>query len=115
MEIDKEILKGYIDTILLSLLLNQDRYGYELAKTVYEKTQENFELKEATMYLALKRLEKHGYIESYWGDETSRGGRRKYYRLTADGKERFLKKQREWNFVKSLLDTFLGGKYIETN
>lgn len=107
MEIDKEVLKGHIDTIILTLLNQREMYGYELAKTVYEKTQENFELKEGTMYLAFKRLEKNGHIASYWGADTSGGGRRKYYCILPAGKERFLQKKREWNFIKSILDTFL--------
>ncbi|WP_249861512.1 PadR family transcriptional regulator [Paenibacillus konkukensis] len=108
MEIDKEILKGHIDTILLSLLRAQPMYGYELSKLVRERSQGRFELKEGTLYLALKRLEKNGYIESYWGaEEESGGGRRKYYRILDTGGVRFRQKQAEWHFVKSVMDTFI--------
>lgn len=58
MEVNKEVLKGHIDTIILSLLHSRDMYGYELAKLVREKSEEQFELKEGTLYLSLKRLEK---------------------------------------------------------
>ncbi|MGG4471578.1 PadR family transcriptional regulator, partial [Paenibacillus alvei] len=46
MEINKEVLKGHIDTLILSLLCKQDMYGYEIAKVVREKSKEQFELKE---------------------------------------------------------------------
>ncbi|MGG4471577.1 PadR family transcriptional regulator, partial [Paenibacillus alvei] len=46
MEINKEVLKGHIDTLILSLLSKQDMYGYEIAKVVREKSIEQFELKE---------------------------------------------------------------------
>ncbi|MDQ1910314.1 PadR family transcriptional regulator [Paenibacillus sp. GD4] len=110
MEVDKELLKGNIDSMLLSLLLDKPMYGYELSKRVREKSRGQFELKEGTLYLALKRLEKHGYIEAFWGEEAeSGGGRRKYYRLLRPGEERFLQKQAEWRFMRDIMDTFFGG------
>lgn len=82
-------------------------YGYEIAKFVREKSEEHFELKEGTLYLSLKRLEKNMWIESYWGDEQGPGGRRKYYRLTPSGEEGFEQKRKEWEFVKNMIDSFL--------
>lgn len=116
MEVNKEVLKGHIDTLILSLLCTKDMYGYELAKTVRERSDEQFELKEGTLYLSLKRLEKNEWIESYWGDEQGPGGRRKYYKLTVLGKDGFKEKCLEWEFVKKLMDSFLeGGKKHEAN
>lgn len=109
MEIDKEILKGHIDTILLSLLRSKTMYGYELARLVREKSEDKFELKEATMYLALKRLEKGGFIESFWSDGNSGGGRRRYYRILPSGQQKCHAKQQEWKFMKEIFDTFYGG------
>ncbi|MGF9979399.1 PadR family transcriptional regulator [Viridibacillus arvi] len=107
MEVNKEVLKGHIDTIILSLLHSRDMYGYELAKLVREKSDEQFELKEGTLYLSLKRLEKNKWIESYWGDEQGPGGRRKYYTLTSLGEEGFEEKRLEWQFVKKIIDKFI--------
>jgi PadR family transcriptional regulator, regulatory protein PadR len=113
LEINKEVLKGHIDTLILSLLHNRDMYGYEVAKIVREKSENQFELKEGTLYLSLKRLEKNEWIESYWGDEQGPGGRRKYYKLTSVGEEGFEEKRSEWLFVKKIMDSFLeGGKEI---
>jgi PadR family transcriptional regulator PadR len=112
LEINKEVLKGHIDTLILSLLHNRDMYGYELAKFVREKSEGQFELKEGTLYLSLKRLEKNKWIESYWGDEQGPGGRRKYYKLTSLGQKMFEEKRLEWQFVKKIIDSFLGGGEI---
>jgi PadR family transcriptional regulator, regulatory protein PadR len=113
LEINKEVLKGHVDTLILSLLHNRDMYGYEVAKIVREKSENQFELKEGTLYLSLKRLEKNEWIESYWGDEQGPGGRRKYYKLTSVGEEGFEEKRSEWLFVKKIMDSFLeGGKEI---
>jgi PadR family transcriptional regulator, regulatory protein PadR len=116
LEVNKEVLKGHIDTLILSLLRNRDMYGYELAKFVREKSDDQFELKEGTLYLSLKRLEKNKWIESYWGDEQGPGGRRKYYKLTPLGEQGFEEKRSEWQFVKSIIDSFLeGGEKYEAN
>lgn len=113
MEVDKEVLKGYIDTILLSLLCHEPLYGYELVKRSREQSDGTFEIKEATLYLALKRLEKNGLAVSYWDDsDTGRGGRRKYYRLTDDGRVRLQNKKMEWKYVKDTMDKFLGGAEV---
>ena len=109
LEIDKEMLKGYIDTILISLLNDCTMYGYELAKTVREISEETFELKEGTLYLSLKRLEKNGYVKSFWSDSESGGGRRKYYNITDDGREYLKRKSIEWIFMRELINKFLGG------
>jgi PadR family transcriptional regulator, regulatory protein PadR len=115
LEINKEVLKGHIDTIILSLLHSRDMYGYEIAKLVREKSDEQFELKEGTLYLSLKRLEKNKWIESYC-DEQGPGGRRKYYKLTPSGEEGFEEKRLEWEFVKKIIDSLLeGGKKYEAN
>lgn len=113
MEFDKEVLKGYIDTIVLSALFNEDMYGYLVAKKIKEKSSDEFEMKEATLYVSLKRLEKKGYIRGYWNDtEGTNGGRRRYYSITNEGKENFIKSSEEWNALKRILDNFMGGETI---
>lgn len=109
MELNKEVLKGHIDTLILSLLHSKDRYGYELAKLVREKSESQFDLKEGTLYLSLKRLENNKWITSYWGEEQGPGGRRKYYKLTPLGEEGFEQKRSEWQFLKKMMDSFIGG------
>ena len=84
-------------------------YGYELAKLVREKTDNQFEIKEGTLYLSLKRMEANGLIDSYWSEEQGAGGRRKNYRIAARGQTEFLRKLAEWQFIKGILDTFLEG------
>ena len=106
MELSKEVLKGHIDTLIVSILNEKDCYWYEIAKQVREKSE--FELKEGTMYLALKRMESKNIIKSYWSNEQSSGGKRKYYNLTDEGKEFLALKKQEWRFIKSVMNQFLG-------
>jgi PadR family transcriptional regulator, regulatory protein PadR len=108
MKIDKEVLKGYVDTIILSLLYQVDMYGYELSKKVKEESNGLFELKEGTLYLAFKRLETNGYATSYW-DDSHGGGRRKYYTISQTGTQYLREKKREWSFLKEIMNHFLEG------
>ena len=106
MELNKEALKGHIDTLILSILRDKDCYGYEIAKIVRDKS--TFELKEGTMYLSLKRMESKNLIKSYFGSEHGAGSRRKYYNLTDEGKEFLELKKKEWYFIQSIMTQFLG-------
>jgi len=78
------LLRGHTDTIVLAMLMHADRYGLEIYNRILARTGEQYELKVDTLYSSYKRLEKGGYITSYWGDETQ-GERRKYYRITDKG------------------------------
>jgi PadR family transcriptional regulator, regulatory protein PadR len=115
LEINKEMIKGYIESIILSLLQDADLYGYDIAKKIRNISQETFEVKEGTMYVVLKRLENNGLVESYWDDAASGGGRRRYHHITDKGKEYLVNSQKEWQFFKGIVDKFLGGekKWIE--
>ena len=104
--LSSDLLRGHTDTIILGLLQHGDRYGYEITKLVSENSDNLYDLKEATMYSSLKRLEKDGHILSYWGDE-SQGGRRKYYRITASGRELYIRKKQSWDNAKKILDKLL--------
>ncbi len=108
MEINKEMIKGYIESIILSLLEDEDLYGYDIAKKIRNTSQETFEIKEGTMYVVLKRLENNGLVESCWDDSISGGGRRKYHHITDKGKKYLENSQKEWQFFKSIIDKFLG-------
>lgn len=110
MEISKEMIKGYIESIILSLLKDNDLYGYDISKKIRNTSEETFEIKEGTMYVVLKRLENNGLVESYWDDSASGGGRRRYHHITDKGKKYLENSQKEWLFFKNVLDKFLGGK-----
>lgn len=104
--ISSDLLRGHTDTIVLGTLLSGDKYGFEIYKTILEKTDERFELKEPTLYSSYKRLEKGGYITSYWGDET-KGARRKYYHLTNLGRELYQNNKEEWVVTRQILNLLL--------
>lgn len=107
--ISSDVIRGYNDSFLLSLLKEGDSYGYALSKEIKERTDGKYLIKETTMYSAFTRLKKNGFIESYPGDITQ-GKKRTYYRITAEGKEYLKEKQIEWQLTKEVVDYLVGGE-----
>jgi PadR family transcriptional regulator PadR len=105
-KISSDLLRGHTDTMILKLLLGGDKYGYEISKLIQANSNGEYELKEATMYSSLKRLENDGGITAYWGDETQ-GGRRKYYRITEKGRGIYFENKLNWEYAKQVLDQLL--------
>ncbi len=106
--ISTDLIRGHTDTIILNILRQKDSYGYEIYKTIIALSAQKYELKEATLYSAFRRLEQEEFILSYWGDETQ-GGRRKYYRITAKGQEVYEQNKKDWEFAKGILDKLIQG------
>lgn len=106
LEINKEMIKGYIESIILSLLLVEDLYGYEISKRIRSTSNNNFEIKEGTMYVVLKRLESNGLVTAYWDDSESGGGRRRFHKITEEGKKYLKYKKEEWLFFRDIVDMF---------
>lgn len=110
---NKEMMKGSIDILLLSLISREDLYGYEIAKRLKEKSNDLYSIGEGTLYPALQRLEKQKFIQAYWGDSES-GGRRKYYRITEEGKKELSQKLNQWDVLNNLINSCREG-FICTN
>ncbi len=104
--ISSDIIRGYNDIIILSLLLDEASYGYEISKSIRTMTNENYMMKETTLYSAFNRLEKNGYIESFPGDLTY-GKKRTYYRITELGKNFYKEKIQEWALTKDVIEKFV--------
>lgn len=106
--IRSDIIRGHLDSIILRLILEEDRYGYEISKEISQRTDNRFQIKEATLYAVFQRLEKKELIESYFGS-VSLGGKRKYYKITTLGKAFLKESAEEWEITKEIIDLFMGG------
>ncbi len=106
MSITSDILRGHTEAIILSHLLENDSYGYQINKDIMRKTNNRYELKEATLYSAFRRLEQAGYIRTYWGDETV-GARRRYYSITEEGRAAYQSYRQDWEEAKTTIDQLL--------
>lgn len=99
---NKEMMKGSIDLILLSIIASKDMYGYEMVQVLKQSSDEAYSMSEGTLYPALKRLETQGTIISYWHEqENSRP--RKYYSITEDGQKALESKLKDWQQIHALI------------
>lgn len=104
--IGSDVIRGYTDTMILYLLLDEPSYGYEISRQIRDISEGEYIMKETTLYSAFNRLEKHGYITSFPGTE-SNGKRRTYYRLTDTGLAYYRSKCREWAVTQDVVSRFI--------
>lgn len=104
--ISSDVIRGYNDTIILYLLLDNPSYGYEISKQIREISNEKYIIKETTLYSAFTRLEKNGFIISFHDNETN-GKRRTYYRITNDGIAYYKEKCEEWILTQEVVQKFI--------
>lgn len=106
--ISSDVIRGYNDLIILSVILEKDSYGYEISKEIENVSNAKYIIKETTLYSAFSRLEKKGYIVSYYGEETF-GKRRTYYKVTNLGISYYYEKCAEWEVIKEVINKFIRG------
>ena len=104
--ISSDVIRGYNDTMILYLLMQDPSYGYEITKRIKRMTDEKYVMKETTLYSAFARMEKNGYISSFSSDEVN-GKKRTYYRITDVGKEYYRTKCEEWILTKEVVEKFI--------
>lgn len=99
---DRELKKGSAELLILSLVENRPRHGYEISKLIEERSDGVLKFNVASFYPLLYRLEKRGFLEGRWVEKTGQR-RRRYYRVTAQGRK-VLKEQRStWlEFVNAI-------------
>ena len=104
--ISSDIIRGYIDVMILRILYEGDSYGYEISRKITDISENRYTMKETTLYSAFSRLEKLGYLCSYPGSYS--GGReRTYYHLTGEGRKHYRWKCQEWALTKDLITKFI--------
>ena len=107
--VSSDLIRGHINTIILRSLYDGDKYGYEIIAEIEQKSHGQYSLKQPSLYSALKRLEKDGYVTSYWGGSVG-GGRRKYFSLTEAGKAISEQNQAEWEYSRTVIDSLISDK-----
>jgi len=112
---EKKILPGNTPMMVLSLLIEREKYGWEIIKELAEKSSNQFNFQKGALYPILYGLENEGYVVS---ESRSVGIRqiRKYYSITVRGKEHLEKKLAEWEAYTSAINNIIKGgmKYATT-
>lgn len=104
--ITSDSMRGFNDLIILAILAEGDNYGYEMSQKIHQLSDQRYLLKETTLYSALTRLEKNGWLISYDGSHTH-GRKRTYYAITDAGRMELESRQEEWSEIKAVIDTIL--------
>ena len=106
MGIKDNLKRGTIEMILLHLLEQEDKYGYQLSQDLEKQSEGDYQLNEATMYPTLDRLKKNGYLEERKVQVVGKRFR-VYYHLTASGKEHLEETKREYYNVCASVEKVL--------
>ncbi len=105
-----EYIRGFTDYIILSILSKFNSYGYEMTKIIEEVSKQSFQLTEATLYSALKRLQADGKITSYF-EKNKKGMSRRYYQITPLGAISLQEFRKDWVLIENTLSSLVGGKF----
>jgi len=103
--ISSDLLRGHIDTFVLSALVSGTKYGNEIRKFITKKTNGLYVPNEQSLYSSYHRLEDMECIKGYWGENV--GATRKYYTITNKGLEQLEFNKREWENAKTLIDILI--------
>ena len=100
--LDRELKKGSAELLILSLVEDQPRHGYDISKLIEARSQGALSFNVASLYPLLYRLEKRGWIQGRWVEKPGQR-RRRYYKLTSDGKKVLAAQRRGWlAFVEAI-------------
>jgi PadR family transcriptional regulator, regulatory protein PadR len=102
MEISKDLVAASSTPIVLAILAEGDSYGYAILQRVREVSGGRIEWTDGMLYPVLHRLERLGHVRARWQVAES-GRRRKYYRITAEGRGQLAEERRQWQAVDATL------------
>ncbi|MBQ6979715.1 MAG: PadR family transcriptional regulator [Clostridia bacterium] len=103
--ISSDLIRGHIDTIILHALTENDKYAQQISEVIESKSENAYKINQATLYSSLKRLETLKLVSSYWND--CDGGRRKFFKITEDGKKTVEENLSSWAYSRSIIDKLM--------
>ena len=102
MELGKDLVAASATPLVLAILSEGDSYGYAIIKRVAELSGGHLQWTDGMLYPVLHRLERQGLVAATWG-ESDTGRRRKYYRITKQGRAQLADQQQQWRVVDNTL------------
>ena len=106
----RELKKGSAELLILSLVQDQARHGYDIAKLIELRSQGELKFHAASLYPLLYRLEKRGWIEGRWVEKAGTR-RRRLYQITAEGLKVLLAQQDRWKAFVLAINRVTGGEH----
>ena len=102
MNINKDLVAASATSLVLAIIAAGDTYGYAILKRVSELSSGELQWTDGMLYPVLHRLERQGHIEGTWGTAES-GRKRKYYRITPQGRSQLAEQRQQWQAVDAAL------------
>jgi DNA-binding PadR family transcriptional regulator len=102
MEINKDLIAASSTPIVLAILAEEDSYGYAILMRVRELSGGRMEWTDGMLYPVLHRLERLGYVKARW-EASENGRKRKYYRITPEGRAQLEEERKQWQAVNATL------------
>ena len=109
MKIDKSLLSGSHAMLVLSLLSEREKYGYQIITELALRSDDTFQMKEGTLYPILYRLEDDGLIAAKWSQGEGRVAPKKIYEATEAGHQENIRRIMVWQEFEETVNTFLPG------
>jgi transcriptional regulator len=106
---DRELKKGNAELMILALLEDQPRHGYEIGKLIAERSEGVVRFHVASLYPLLYRLERRGWVKGEW--EPAGGRRRRFYRLTASGRKTLADQRARWRSFSRAVNRIVEVRY----
>lgn len=113
MDVNGEMIRGHIDTIILLSLVDGDKDTNEIRRQIEDKSENKFSVKQGTFYSAMQRLVKQNLIREYRSSSND-GIRRKYFNLTDKGAKYVENNKQEWALSRDLIDTLVSDETNQT-
>lgn len=102
-----ELLQGTLDMLILRTLLFGQAHGHQIAKHIQRTTEDVLQVEHGSLYPALHRMERKGWIISKWEIPKDRNREFKYYRLTAAGRKRLVREESKWKLLAAAVATVM--------
>ena len=107
-----ELLQGTLDMLILQSLVRGSLHGYSIARWIHSASRESLEIEEGSLYPALHRMERRGWIAAEWGQSES-NRRAKFYRLTRAGRSQLGSEVDAWRQLVTAITLVLQASAAE--
>jgi len=107
---DRELKKGSAELLILSLVESRARHGYEISKLIESRSEGALRFQVASLYPLLYRLESRGWIQGRWVEKSGQR-RRRYYRLTREGRKVLAEQRKGWQKFAEAIRRITGIEY----
>lgn len=101
-----ELLHGTLELLVLHIVENDAMHGYAIGRRIEELTQDALSVEEGSLYPALYRMERRGWLKTSWR-VTENNRRAKFYRVTAAGRRRLTKERAQWSHFQTAVQKIL--------